>query len=145
MEARSRRVPSVVPVRGKNVEADGVFDNEIIRRSQAARTLVSGAGDALAGNRLWRVFEPIGDCAPIREGDAYANYGYVSDVLLRDDRIAAVLVQPDVGYGVTGYRAYPWYGRGAGWRPGSPYDDLPYDREEVAGMGAFDRGEMSVE
>ena len=66
-----------VPITEENADEYGVFDNERIARSEAAATLVGGVDDALAGNRLWRASELIGDYARLRDRGSYQNYGYV--------------------------------------------------------------------
>lgn len=74
-------------------------------------------------------------------GGRMTNYGYVSDVLIQDDRVAAVIVEPRGAYG-PGYYAYPYYGYGYGWTPGTEYYDLPYGEEEVREQERFEYTEI---
>lgn len=128
-----------VPVTEETVGEYG-FDREVFTAGAAATEMVTGVDDAEVV-RGWRATELIGDYARIREGDTYTDYGYVSDLILRDGEVAAVVVQPDAAYGV-GYRAYPYYGydAGYGWDAGSPYYDMPYEATEVIEEEEFDYG-----
>lgn len=134
----------VTSVTEDNAAEHGVYDNGRIARSEAAATLLSGVEDAMAGDRLWRASELIGDYARLREEGSYVNYGYVNDIILGDGEVTAVVVEPDGRFGFGGYQAYPYYGydRGHGWTPGSPYYDLPYRRDESAQLGAFEPGRL---
>lgn len=80
--------------------------------------------------RPGRASELIGDYTRLREGDAYGNYGYVSDLVPRDNKVAAVVVQPRAGYG-PGYRAYLNYGYGNSWDADCPYYDMPHTEDDV--------------
>ena len=94
----------------------------------------------MTGPRAWRATDAIGDFARLKDGDGYANYGYVDDLIIRGGEIAAVVVSPDVGVGAAapGVYAYPYYGYDYGWDPGLNTYDLPYDREEVGALEPFD-------
>ena len=49
------------------------------------------------------------------------------------------MIQPNAAFG-GGYRAYPYYGYGAGygWDAGSPYYDMPYGEQEVSELDEFE-------
>lgn len=67
------------------------------------------------GPNVWRATELLNNTARLREGDTFANYGLVSDIVLQGDRIAAVLVMPDPSFGATGgVYGYPYAGT-QGW------------------------------
>lgn len=86
--------------------------------------------------RNWRVTELINDYAYLsgRQG-----YGMVDDVIIsRQGEVQAVIVRPDIGYGVSGAYAWPYYGYGYGFDPTYDYYEVPYDRNEVAGLEPFD-------
>lgn len=68
---------------------------------------------------------------------AYRGYGYVSDLIFRDGRVAAAIVDRAAGYGTRGRYAYPYYGYSYGWTPGSRYYDLPYNQEEAVTITPF--------
>jgi sporulation protein YlmC with PRC-barrel domain len=71
------------------------------------------------------------------------NYGYVRDVMIKDGEIAAVIVNPDIGYGAPGYyTAYPYYGNR--YEPGSRYYDMPYTPQDIADMSEFDYEEVQA-
>ncbi|TGN61820.1 PRC-barrel domain containing protein [Paracoccus liaowanqingii] len=127
----------VIPVTEETV-GDYGFDRDVFTAGSATSEVVSGVDDAEV-LRGWRASELIGDYARIRDGDAYSNYGYINDLLLRDGQVAAVVVQANEAYG-SGYRAYPYSGYGGGWNAGSPYYDMQYDAEEVGGVEEFDYG-----
>jgi sporulation protein YlmC with PRC-barrel domain len=55
----------------------------------------------------------------------YPSYGMVQDLVLQDGELSAIVVYPDVGYGVYGPYAYPWYGYQYGWEPGAEAYELP--------------------
>ena len=73
----------------------------------------------------------------------FANYGYISDVIVKDGEIAATVVDATSMYG-PGYYAYPYYGYGYdyGWTPGYEYYDLPYGKEQIGELEEFDYGEL---
>lgn len=125
-----------VPVTEDTVGDYGFWNNEPVQTDAVGSEIVEGVDDEVVP-RAWRASELIGDYARLREGDAYGNYGYVSDLILRDNKVAAVVVQPRAGYG-PGYRAYPYYGYDYGWDAGSPNYDLPYTDDDVRDAEPFD-------
>jgi len=129
-----------VPVTEETVDDYGFWTDdeqtETLTGDAAASETIEGVDDA-AIERAWRATELIGDYARLKEGDGYSNYGYVSDLVLRDGQVDAVVVSPSANYG-RGYRAYPYYGYGAGWTPGNPNDDMPYGEDEVGEMEPFE-------
>lgn len=110
-----------VPVNEENVEDFSLF----------------GEGDEVqAGERAWRASELMGDYVSLQD---YRGYGVVQDLLFsQDGEVIAVIVYPDVGYGVGAPYAYPYYGYDYGFDPGSDYYELPYTRDEIAELGPFD-------
>jgi sporulation protein YlmC with PRC-barrel domain len=93
------------------------------------------AGVVATGPQVWRATDVIGDTARLREdGEAHADYGYVDDIIIRGEEIAAVVVGPGAGLGAADYYAYPYYS----FRPGPGYYDLPYTEAEVEGLEPFD-------
>jgi sporulation protein YlmC with PRC-barrel domain len=136
----------VVPVTQETVEEYSLFADPIITAFEASEDIEAVEGDnagvALTGPRAWRATELIDDYARLRDGDGFANYGYVDDLVIRNDELAAVVVRPDVGWGAPGLYAYPYYGYGYGWYPGLAYYDLPYDREAVGAIEPFEEEEL---
>lgn len=123
----------IVPVTEDTV-GDYSFDRRFFATETAATEVISGVDDAEV-LRGWRATELIGDYARIRDNDVYGDYGYISDLILRDGQVAAVVVQPDAGYD-AGYRAYPY--STTGWDAGSPNYDMPYNSDEVNEVEVFD-------
>lgn len=113
--------------------------------SVAETTELQEVNDDLAtGPRAFRATELMGDYARIRDNnDNFANFGYVNDLIIADERLQTVVVDPETGYGMNdayGY-GYPYYGNNARWNAGSPYYDMPYGTEQVvqANEVEFDR------
>lgn len=135
---RADREGITVPVTEETVENYSAYPDEMITETEA-RVSTEPVDDNLAtGARVWRATELIGDYVRIREDDVYVNYGYVRDILVKDDRIAAVTVRPgNVGM-VGGPYAYPFYGYRYGWEPGAAMYDLPYRPDEITVLKPID-------
>jgi sporulation protein YlmC with PRC-barrel domain len=133
-----------VPVTEENVE-DYDFAADTFDPQAMSDETMPGVDDAMFAPRAWRASELIGDYARLRDGDTFMNYGYVSDLVLSEGQVEAVVVQPTGAYGGVGYRAYPYYGYadGAGWTAGSPYYDMPYREQDVEDMQRFDYGDFT--
>ena len=134
-----------VPVTEESVGDYSLFADDGVPADQAGEEVrqVEGHNVGLVetGPRAWRATEFIGDYARIREGEGYANYGYVYDLIVQDGAIASVVVRPDVTWaGGRGDFAFPYYGYDYGWNPGSEYYDIPYDEGQVAQIEALDYG-----
>jgi sporulation protein YlmC with PRC-barrel domain len=88
-----------------------------------------------ARRRNRRLSELIGDYAHVAQG---IRYGRVSDVILsREGNILAVVVYPDIAYGVHGPYAWPFYGYEFGFDPEKPYYALPHSLDEVQSLELF--------
>lgn len=72
-------------------------------------------------------------------------FGYADDYLLKDGKIISVVIRPAVGYGVPAHTTYatPYHAYGYGFSPGYDFYLLPYDKEQVLSMQAFDRTKVS--
>jgi sporulation protein YlmC with PRC-barrel domain len=127
-----------IPVTEENAE-DYDFMPGAFATEDVGQETTPGVDDAIFAPRSWRASELIGDYARMRDGDTFVNYGYVSDLILKDGQVDGVVVQPMGAYG-TGYRAYPYagYDHGWGWDPGSPYYDMPYGMQTRDEVGDFD-------
>lgn len=128
-----------VPVSEETVDDYGFWSDDGSRKlsaDAASSETIEGVDDAETV-RAWRATELIGDYARLKEGEGYSNYGYVSDLLLRDGQVDAVVVSPSTNYG-RGYRAYPYYGYGAGWTPGDANYDMPYGEGDIGEVEPFD-------
>lgn len=134
----------VVPLTEENVDEYGLFEDSWATAGRLTDEPVSDLDDDPLGPRAWRASELIGDYARLRDGDAFTDYGYVNDLILSSGEVSAVVVSPDVGGYGAGYRAYPFYGYGAGWgwTPGAQYYDMPYGANEVGDVDVFDYERM---
>jgi sporulation protein YlmC with PRC-barrel domain len=142
VEVNAAEESVTVPVTQEEAEDYTLFIDEVVAAGAAASDIqqVSGdnAGLVETGPRVWQARELIGDYVRLRDGDAFENYGFIDDILIRDGQIEAVVVRPDVTWGTPGLYAYPYYGYGYGWAPGSPYYDLPYARADVEALEPLD-------
>lgn len=93
-----------------------------------------------AGGDEWRATELLDDYVQLKDNRAY---GIVDDLIFdRDGQLMAVIVSPDVRYGVTGGRyAYPYSRYDAG-RPGNVYT-VPYGSEDIQNLAPFDYSRMN--
>jgi len=138
VEITADRSGVVVPVTEETVDDYGNWgDAATMTGVENVSSELAAGIDDVALPRAWRASELIGDYARLTQGETFAPYGYVNDIILRDGEVAAVVVQPSRGYG-AGYRAYPYYGYSWGWNIGAPYYDLPYTEDEAIGMEEFD-------
>ena len=135
-----------IPFTQDTIEDFTLFTDEVVTASDAASEVEEvegdGAGVVDTGGRVWRAGELIGDYARLKDGDGFANYGYIDDLIVRDGKVAAVVVSPDVAWGGGGYYAYPYYGYDHGWNPGREFYDLPYERTEVEALEPLDREQI---
>jgi sporulation protein YlmC with PRC-barrel domain len=127
-----------IPVTEDTVENYSLFDSHL-SASDAQQTKAVD-DDLETGPRAWKLYNLIGDYAMLQEG---VGYGYVDDVLFdRNGQISAVVVSRDVGYGTPGLYAYPYYGYGRGWAPGTGRYDMPYNRDQADQLQPFDYNRM---
>jgi sporulation protein YlmC with PRC-barrel domain len=160
----------VIPFGAEEVESyalvSGGTDGEVVGSEEVAELEGGLFQDYETGPNIWRATELLNNAARLREGEAFANYGLVSDMVVQDGRIAAVLVTPDAGFGAAGgLYGYPYAGT-QGWTRGgmdgttgvaadgttatteaaAPTStmgttgiyDLPYDRAQVERLEPFD-------
>lgn len=128
-----------VPLTEDNIEDYDSFVYSGLAESQLGDQATMGVDDLPTDARAWRVSELIGDYARLKGAEGMTRYGYVSDVILKDGKIAATVVEADEAFG-GGYYAYPFYGydAGYGWDPADPYYELPYTEDEVAELDEFE-------
>lgn len=128
-----------IPVTEENVEDYATWKTGYLTEGDAGAGVAVVDDDLETGPAIFRATDLIGSYSRIRDGEgkAYRNYGYVNDLVIRDGRLQAVVVNPDTGYGMTpGAYAYPYYGWG--WNARRPYYDMPYRAGDVADVGALD-------
>lgn len=130
----------VLPVTEENIETFDLFANSsVMPRDRLGSEVVAGVDDAMAPGDTWRLREFIGDYVRLLDGDEWVNYGYVTDVIVRDGEIAATLVGASGAYGYGMY-GYPTYARwNAGWDSRSPYYDMPYSPEDIDDLEPIER------
>lgn len=129
-----------IPITEENAEDYSMFRPDVIGKPVATGGVGAVAEDARTTAQVWRATQLIDDLARVRDGDRFANYGYVRDLIIKDGQLSAVVVSPDVGWsdGAGAPFAYPYYGTDYGWHPTMSYYNLPYGRQEVAGLEPFD-------
>lgn len=125
-----------------------LFDRNRLTQQAAKGQVVSGVDSADTGAQLWRASDLIGDYARVRkdDGEGWVDYGYISDLIIRDGQVAAVVVTPDVGWGYGGYRAYPYDGvrdrergeQGMQQDRGSGYYNMPFTVDELDKVEVLD-------
>jgi sporulation protein YlmC with PRC-barrel domain len=127
-----------IPITQETVEDYALLTDEYVTIEDTEEVQEVGgdnAGVVATGPLVWRATDLIGDTARLREdGEAFADYGYVDDIIVRGEEIAAVVVGPGAGLGASGYYAYPYYDV----EPAVGYYDLPYTEAEVEGLEPFD-------
>lgn len=132
-----------VPVREDNLEDYNLFDDEyvddayIFKGDLAQTTQVEG--DVMTGPRIWKITDILDDFASLGED---TGVGYITDALFtRDGVMQAIVVTPSSNEFGSGPRAYPFYGQPDDWQPGAMHYELPYARESLTGLPAFDYGQ----
>jgi sporulation protein YlmC with PRC-barrel domain len=112
-----------VPVDEDNLEEFSLFD---------------GGDEVETGPRAWRASELINDYVALEDN---RRYGIVQDIVIsHDGTVEAVVVYPDVAYGVGGPYAYPYYGYryDPAFDPSGETYNLPYTMSEIQELGPFD-------
>lgn len=131
-----------IPVAQDTVEDYTLVTDEVVTATDASTEIEEVGGDNIGalntGPAVWKATDLIGDTARLRDGEAddLVGYGYVDDIVVRGDGIAAVVVSPGAGLGAPGYYALPYHGL----TPGLGTYDLPYERTEVEALEPFDGG-----
>ncbi|MBL3685230.1 hypothetical protein F2981_32400 (plasmid) [Sinorhizobium meliloti] len=92
--------------------------------------------DLATGPQLIKATDIIGDTAFLNNAE---RYGYISDILVKDGRLAAVVADTRI-YG-RGYRAFPYAGPAA-WASSSGRYELSYGVAEVRQLENFDYSRM---
>ena len=101
-------------------------------------SLFEGDEEVATGPRAWRASELLNDYVSLQDSP---RYGIVDDIVIdRQGKVQAVVVYPDVTYGVGRPYAYPYYGYAddPAFDPGAESYDLPYTLSEVQELGPFD-------
>ncbi len=124
-----------VPVTEETVDDYDVFgdywtDEQIITETDTATTQAVD-DDLAAGPEIFKATDLIGDYMYLSDG---TRYGYVSDIVVQDGKISAVVT--DAGaYGRRGYYAYPYAYRSD---MVGPRYNLPYGPDEIETIESFD-------
>lgn len=127
-----------IPLTQETIEDYSLLTDEYVTLADTTEVQEVGgdnAGVVATGPLVWRATDVIGDTARLREeGEAFVDYGYVDDLIVRGEEIAAVVVGPGAGLAAPDYYAYPYYDV----EPGVGYYDLPYTEAEVGDLEPFD-------
>lgn len=120
---------------------DGVDDyTPLVDEGFVDRVAGSNSVETPVPPDVFRASELIGDFVRTRRDDStFANFGVVDDLLIDKNKVAAVVVSPDVGLGLVNKYAITFddYMEG-GWTPASAALDLTFSQDEVEQIGAFD-------
>lgn len=128
-----------IPVDEDSIDEYSVFGEYGYMTRAETGTTQAVNDDLTTGPRVWKATELLDDYTYLSDR---SGYGYVRDLIFTaEGELHAVIVNAEPGYRGGRY-AYPFYGFGYGYLPGAPYYDLPYDRDDVAGMERFDYGRM---
>jgi sporulation protein YlmC with PRC-barrel domain len=107
-------------------------------------SLFDGDDEVVTGPRAWRASELINDYVALEDT---RRYGIVQDIVIsQDGKVEAVVVYPDVAFGVGAPYAYPYYGYGydPAFDPGAETYDLPYTMSEIQELGPFDYSQFQA-
>lgn len=105
-------------------------------RKKDAGQVATVEEDMATGPQLIKATDIIGDTAFLNNAE---RYGYLSDLIVNDGRLAAVVADTRI-YG-RGYRAFPYAGPTA-WASGSGRYELGYGVDEVRRLENFDYSRM---
>lgn len=142
--------PVTIPVTAENVAEFDLFSSSPLPDdADPAAEIVEGVDDEALVMALWRASDLIGDYVRVQsDAETWLEFGYVSDLLIGDGRIAATLVSTTARYGPGTY-AYPYRGgpaEGYGvWFPNATTQDLPILVGEATSLPAFDRDQMNTD
>ena len=109
-----------------------------VEEDNVANFSLFGDDEVVTGPRAWRASELINDYVALEDT---MRYGIVQDIVIsQDGKVEAVVVYPDVAYGVGRPYAYPYYGYAydRGFDPGAETYNLPYTMSEIQELGPFD-------
>lgn len=108
---------------------DGIVATSLDAGEMESFSLFGDRESVSTGPRSFRASELEGDYVTLKGGE---GYGYVSNLLFdKGGQLQAIIVAPDAGYGVAGYRAYPYYGYDYGFDPGLDTYGLPYAANDI--------------
>ena len=137
-----------VPVAEDTVADFDLFASSGLPGTPLSDAVVQDVDGAELRPGIWRASELLGDYARIRDesGETWLNFGYVTDLLIDDGKLAATVVNGAAGYGGTTW-AYP-YRRPMGavdraaWTPGAASYDMPVLVGEATDLPPFERGRI---
>ncbi|CAM4305627.1 PRC-barrel domain-containing protein [Vreelandella rituensis] len=129
-----------VPVRQDNLEEYDLFTNININEAyvykQELERVTNVERDVATGPQTWKITDIIHDYASMENDE---GYGYIKDALLsRNGTMQAIIIKPARSEFGQGPRAYPFYGYPESWRPGDTHYILPYSKEDVEELPAFE-------
>ena len=129
---------AMIPVTEDNVGQFDAVEYAGVPGTELEEEITPGLDDVGLAGRAWRANELIGDYARLTGEDPFQNYGFVSDIIVRNGQIVAAIVNASAEYGggFYGYPAHADYARG--WTPGGPYYDMPYTVQDIENIEPMD-------
>lgn len=102
-------------------------------------TRIIGEGEGQRPD-AFRATELIGDFARTRQGDSgFENFGVIEDLLIDNDQVVAIIIEPDVGLGLQDSYAVTFKDYAGGeWTTAASTFDLNFERDEMEQAGVFD-------
>lgn len=142
--------PVEIPVTEDTLDQYSVFDYSGLPGTKMGDDIVSDiANQDLFG--VWRASDLIGDYVRIQDDDrAWFNYGYVSDLVVRDAQIISTVVATDQSLGGEDY-AYPLFDRPTppGTSRGLPWSsqvyDIPVLQGDASALPSFEADRVGTE
>lgn len=127
-----------VPVTEETADdyAAAAVDPGTIRKGEAGE-VATVEEDLATGPNLFKATDIMGDSAYL---DDDQRYGYVTDLIVNDGKLAAVVSDTRGAYG-RGYYAYPYAGPTA-WNTHPGRYSLPYGPDEITVVEVFDYSKM---
>lgn len=126
-----------IPVTEDNVEDFSLYKDWHIRAPEARSETTEVDDDLAIGPGVWKLTDLLDDYVMLA---GHVPYGYVDDVVFnRQGELKAIVVRPDVTWGVPGYYAYPYP---AWWDPTLGYHALPYARADIGDLKPFEYGRL---
>lgn len=138
--------PVGVPVTEDTIADFDIFDYSGLPGTRIADQIVAEVAGEDLGAGLWRASDLLGDYVRIQgeASDDWLNYGYVSDLVVRDGEIAATVVNSVAAMGGGTY-AYPPTLRPvgvndrAGWNQTRGTYDIPILEGDASSLPDFER------
>ncbi|QFT63302.1 PRC-barrel domain-containing protein [Roseivivax sp. THAF30] len=142
--------PVAVPLTEENVENYDLFTSAGLSGTEVETEVAPGTDAAELGGEYWRASEVVDTYARVRsDGETWANFGFVRDILIDEQRIKATVVNTTAAHGpsIYAYRYEDTQNRGeqAWWQPGDRTYDIPVLVEDTTDQAEFEPNRMNRE